>query len=387
MSSVLYKNNLRAKEVMPIRLVRAACLFLDYDYIGGNRMVNSVNVAPPQGNFAARTASQRTGLRAARDIAPSAMQPSVNVDISEMGRSMASTMFAERNSIDALGLNLQEFTEKELHEALTEEALQRKAWEAKTEYILSLPEDARNFMSRTMFFFFAPDRHLGPGAHTTENVPMAKLGYQLLDVLDLRQSDTANFISLGNKYAELRQSLTEQYSGEELERRLGELSTAFDLSVTYLADRRAWQVWKRLSFESLLMQVHNQTLAQGRESHLFEGGKKEIPSGAETQRIVETFAEALQQSTRFFAEMMREFIVENGILDPAKDYTRVQTLLRGADPPQGGLTFDEMTSLREIMSRPLMDTASGSHTGTWIIRGETTFDQLARAFPNLMSQA
>jgi hypothetical protein len=296
-------------------------------------------------------------------------------------------MFAQNNLGNSEELRLKEFIEKELPqvkvESMTEEAL--KAYhDARREYFMSLPEEARQFLHRIQSTFLS--RGIGSEGFITENAAMAKLGYQLLGALDFTQHDIFNFISLENKYTKLRQSLSEQYSGEKLEKRLNELTTAFELSVNYVADQRAFWTAIAIRAEDGRKMIHNQLLSQGFESPFFSSESIDSSLGSEVWKIAEAFASAVQESTRFFAEIVRDFAAENGSLNYARDFEMIEALLRDAGSPNGGFNFDEMTKLREILARPtLVLDSRNEHTGTRLLRSETIFDELARAFPSLMT--
>ncbi|MCL2388597.1 MAG: hypothetical protein FWC89_13780, partial [Defluviitaleaceae bacterium] len=166
-------------------------------------------------------------------------------------------------------------------------------------------QEAKFFLSQSSLFF---------GTNwTADDIVMAELGYQLIGALNPDASDTNNFVALANKYAELRQSLTDEFSGEELENRLNALSQAFDLSVEIQAHHRSTQTSIALRVEKARILVHNQIVQQGGQSPFFEGGKIELDHG-EFNRIKEALSAGVREAVSHFAHLTRQFVLENGVI-------------------------------------------------------------------------
>jgi hypothetical protein len=55
---------------------------------------------------------------------------------------------------------------------------------------------------------------------------------------------------------------------------------------------------------------------------------------------------ANNESTRYFAELTRQFILENGIINTEQGEKALLALLRSAPEPQGGFSFDNLNRNR-----------------------------------------
>ncbi|MCL1883826.1 MAG: hypothetical protein FWF81_08770 [Defluviitaleaceae bacterium] len=135
-----------------------------------------------------------------------------------------------------------------------------------------------------------------------ENAAMAEMGHKLSSVINANKSNLDNFVALGNKYAEIRESLEAMYSGEELESQLNKLSEAFDLTAQILAHERSTSAFLQMRFEQARTVLNNQLFNQNTE---IEYDEEKISN--------------IRNSTRFFAQLTRQFILENGAITSEHD--------------------------------------------------------------------
>ena len=286
-------------------------------------MINNVNSAIPTFNgIAARTLGNRplspntrANLQVPRTI------NGVDVNISEQ----AQKMFMMMQQCNDLTSRLQAFTEYDGN--LTPQ----------TDIDLSIfSQEAMNFLSKSSLFFGTD--------WTADDIVMAELGYQLIAAFNFDAGDTHNFMALANRYVELRQALVGEFSGEELENRLDALSQAFDLSVEILAHHRSVQTSIALRVERNRITMHNQMIEQGVQSPFFGGGKIEIDQD-EFMRIYEMLTTGVREAVSRFAQLTRQFVLENGLLNTAQDRETLEAFLQSAERPSGGFGLNDLNNI------------------------------------------
>ena len=235
-------------------------------------------------------------------------------------------------------------------------------------------QEAMTFLSQSSLFFGTD--------WTADDIVMAELGYQLIGAFNFDADDTHNFIALANRYSELRQALVGEFSGEELENRLNALSQAFDLSVEIQAHHRSTQTSIALRVERNRITMHNQMIQQGVQSPFFEGGKIEIDQN-EFNRIHEMLTAGVREAVSRFAQLTRQFVLENGLLNTAQDRETLEAFLQSAARPSGGLGLNDLNSLTGILRSDFPNGRDNTALNPIARRNETMFTELLRAFPRL----
>ena len=275
----------------------------------------------------------------------SAMQHSVNVDISDEARKLAASILAV-NEHDGVR---QEQTPLGLVEA---KGFNELFFLSQARFIVggeSISTDDKALLAEMGGRFIAH-------AHTGVNIGMGAPNHAL------------NIASIANEYAAIRQELEEQFYGEELERRLGLLSETFDLSVQIHAYWAEAQARSDMSFEYFKMQAHNY-ITTNRDRmlnppQLFDAGVFDKVEARNTSIAV---ADAIRNSIIHLANLTRQFVMENGKIDLSQ-LGELNSFLSNSDSAEGGLSFNTLNDVSRIIAQP-------RNLG----RSETQFDQLARA--------
>jgi len=255
------------------------------------------------------------------------------------------------------------------------------------EFIEKETEDLTNFFSHENFavlsqahsskaISFLSQAHFATGGTSSkmeffslENAAMAEMGHRLSSVINISRSDFDNFVALGNEYAEIRKSLEERYSGEELEAQLNKLSEAFDLTAQIFGHKRSTTAFLQMRIEQARIVVHNQLLNQNTTTRFFDEGRIEYDE-EKNQQFFSMVTNGIRESMKHFAQLTRQFILENGAITTKRDEEALLTLLRSAPKSQGGFSFDNLNNINEILNRPL---GSGGTP-----RPETMFTELGR---------
>ena len=177
-----------------------------------------------------------------------------------------------------------------------------------------------------------------------ENADVANTGAQLLGAYEPNQSDLNN---IANNYVMFRRQFEEQYSGEELETRLQQLSDAFDLIVGEIAHREAENANMRFNTERLWIRIHNGLNNVGIQSNIF--AKDYIEYDEEQKRnISNTITDMVRETTAHFAQMTREFVLENGAIRDDNDLQLLTQFLQSAERSDGRFSFDDLQTLNDI---------------------------------------
>jgi len=237
-------------------------------------------------------------------------------------------------------------------------------------------QEAMTFLSQSSLFF---------GTNwSADDIVMAELGYQLIGAFNFDADDTHNFIALANKYAEMHQALTEEFSGEELENRLIALSQAFDLSVDIQAHHRSLQTSIALRVEQNRITAHNQIIQQGQQSPFFEGGKIEVDQD-EFNRIHEMLTTGVRGAVSRFAHLTRQFVLENGFVNTEQDREALEAFLQSAERTSGSLGLNDLKNVTEILRSDFPNGRNNTMTPI-AIRNETIFTGLLQTFSHVLPQ-
>jgi len=187
---------------------------------------------------------------------------------------------------------------------------------------------------------------------------IADFGLQLsrLDVLPWLD-DVGNFARLANKYAEIRQSLEEEYYGDELEAQLKRLSQAFDMTVQFNASVRAVEISFRLEEMKYALS--------------WLGG---MPGFSQEQfmQLSERLTVGVEEAVSHFARLARQFVLENGSVLKEQDKALLEKFLRSEQRGQGRLSFDD---LRTIDRAATSGVVPGQDAGTVLVNN---FNELLR---------
>jgi hypothetical protein len=228
----------------------------------------------------------------------------------------------------------------------------RSAWTAMTQ---NFSEQGQRFMSAVMVGFlneemFTPENIEG-------NAAMAEIGYNLTQGILFYQHDKEGFLAnltdlervtmLANRYAEMRQSFEEQYSGEELENKLNHLSQAFNLTVEKIAHISERFAYMSMRMDSFRISLHNKLLERGQPG-MFNGGMIEFDE-EQFSNMQERVSTGMRESVSHFAHLIRQFVLENGAVNSEQQQKLLESFLRAAPPSSGGFTFDEFNALSEIL--------------------------------------
>jgi hypothetical protein len=273
------------------------------------------------------------------------MQDSVKVDISDLARKLAANILTKHESHDG---RRQEQVELGLAEGYSFEQV----------FFLS---EARAFTSDISL--------------SSENAQMAEMGARILGSVSAfvfgSQVPPRNHLydvaAMANEYAEIRQELEEQFSGEELKRRLGLLSKAFELSTQIHARDVEVHARDLMSFEYFKMQAHNYTTENRHRMYnprqLFDAG---VFDKVEVRNITNAVANAMRNSIVHFANLARQFVLQNGKVDLSQ-LGDLNNFLSNSTPAEDGFSFDSLNDVSRIMTQPKT-----------IGRSQTQFDQLAQ---------
>jgi len=325
-------------------------------------MVNNVNstMPTPFANNSARVFGNRLAkLNLPTNFSTPNARSGVEVNISEQ----AQKLFMQMQQGNDLTSRLKAFVEYDGN--LTPQ----------TDIDLSIfSQEAMTFLSQSSLFFGTD--------WTADDIVMAELGYQLIGAFNFDTDDTHNFIALANRYSELRQALTEEFTGEELENRLNALSQAFDLSVEIQAHHRSIQTSIALRVERNRITMHNQMIQQGVQSPFFEGGKIEIDQN-EFNRIHEMLTAGVRDAVGRFAQLTRQFVLENGLLNTAQDRENLEAFLQSAERPSGGLGLNDLNSITGILRSDFPNGRDNTTLNPIARRNETMFTELLKALPHL----
>jgi len=150
------------------------------------------------------------------------------------------------------------------------------------------------------------------------------------------RSATTVFTELSNKYAEMRSWLEERFIGEELEKKLDWLNRAFEnAEETY-----AWL----LAEESRFVMFYQKQMM---ENNNIQFNRDQF------DRDVEKLMVGIYEAAIIFAQLARQFVIENGAINSEQDKKALETFLDEAPRQQGSFTFNEFNSVNEIMRRSL----------------------------------
>ena len=258
----------------------------------------------------------------------SAMQQSVTLNISDEARELAASVLTQHAPHDGIP---QEQTELGLVEG----------------------------HSSGQFFFLTQAREfMSDNSLSDENTLMAEMGARLIRGVPIGvsinmgvQNHAYTMANMANEYATIRQELEEQFSGEELERRLGLLSEAFDLSTQIHAHWAEAQVRSDMSFEYFKMQAHNYTTENRHRMynprHLFNAG---VFDKEETRNTANAIAEAVRNSIIHFANLTRQFVLDNGQINTSQ-LDDLNNFLNNSNSAEGGLSFNALNDVSRITSQ------------------------------------
>ena len=141
---------------------------------------------------------------------------------------------------------------------------------------------------------------------------------------------------LSNKYDELRESLLEgQLTGEALEVKLNFLKGAFNWASKQLANYLETRASDLLFNQSKMMEHQNISFNR----HEFEQTYKNITEGT-------------REAVLYFAQLVRQFVLENGRINSEQDKKALEAFLNEAPRQQGSLSFNNFNSLSEILQKP-----------------------------------
>ncbi|MCL2226489.1 MAG: hypothetical protein FWB97_02525 [Oscillospiraceae bacterium] len=182
------------------------------------------------------------------------------------------------------------------------------------------------------------------------------------------ESDTRNMAALANSYAEIRQSLEATYTGGNLENRLEALSEAFAFSADRLARQSEHIATRRMNVETInrIKQMRREMGITGHMSIELPGGMSatfftagpgldgEVPEEllerledyvSTTEQIISSMREA----NAHFANLARQFVLENGAVSTADDKDLLESFFRAAERPEGSFSFDELSAAHDIV--------------------------------------
>jgi len=194
-----------------------------------------------------------------------------------------------------------------------------------------------------------------------ENAEVAEMGNNLISGLrlnthiDERNTGNAATIELANRYAEMRNSFEERYTGEELETMLSRLSDAFDLVVGHIANAEAETAYSRFGFQRFGVIKHNILVGQENAPTLFNKGEIEVPEDG-FRSLIENVVGSIREATAHFARMTRDFVLENGAVTSESHIQLLNQFLQTAERPEGKLTFNGLSETREILGTRNRDT-------------------------------
>jgi N-acetylglutamate synthase-like GNAT family acetyltransferase len=203
---------------------------------------------------------------------------------------------------------------------------------------------------------------------------MAEMGHSLSSVINTSTSDVDNFVALANKYAEMRTSLEMEYSGAELETQLNKLSEAFDLTVGILAHERATTARLRMGIELARIAAHNQLLNQNTTKRFFDSAYIEYDK-EKINNIFLMVTNSIRESIEHFAQLTRQFVLENGAITTERDEDALLAILRSTPESSRGFSFDNLKSINEILSRSF---GSSDTPRSHVRHQETMFTELGR---------
>jgi len=227
--------------------------------------------------------------------------------------------------------------------------------------------EALSFMSRIQFSLGFAQKSgnwelmlQNEGAHEwlVQNADVADMGARLVSgsgiwdessMSNMNVTGDAAINKLANRYAEMRSSLEERYTGEELETMLGRLSDAFDLVASHIAHGEAESARMRLDTERIWIRLHNAMNSAGVQSNVF--AKDYIEYDEEQKRnISNTITDMVRETTVHFAQMTRDFVLENGAIRDESALQLLTQFLQSAEPSEGRFSFNDLQTLNDIRS-------------------------------------
>jgi len=228
-----------------------------------------------------------------------------------------------------------------------------------------LSTGAMNFLNRANQFANNEIR-------TGDNALMAEFGYKLIGGLahtglinpNIGASDHA--IDLANRYVELRESLLEQFYGEELEKKLNALSQAFDFAAEIQSEAHELSIRLELTTEMVRIAFHNAGIEQGVNEWIKFDSEHITQNTEEISRI----AAAVREAMLHFTHQARQFILENGVINTQQDRENVTAFLQNDQRADGGLTLDQLNTTHSIVNR--------HHNGSRGVQNETMFTEISR---------
>ncbi|MCL1987643.1 MAG: hypothetical protein FWG64_06700 [Firmicutes bacterium] len=223
---------------------------------------------------------------------------------------------------------------------LTEQQRQR--------YGISEAADHFLFLTQQTHDIYAQLQH-----YSLDNIPMAEMGAQLMSVLGEFGSryDVQNMTNLANKYSEMRQSLEEQFTGEELEIQISNLDRAFELTSDYYSGFRAMQTQLSMRREMVQMFYHNQAVADGRVGN-FNMGKIEISEEKinDMLQLIDKISNGMRESLNHFTNIVKDFVMQNGLVSSEEQQLSLLDHLQNAEPNEKGFTFNFMNDIYAAMN-------------------------------------
>ena len=164
------------------------------------------------------------------------------------------------------------------------------------------------------------------------------------------------------RYAKLRKSLEEQYSGEELEKYLGMLEEAYDTSVDRAASYATYKERRKMERELFgsLMRLNRSgvlvgfNIENGRFKSLTINGKdvdKEILK--QFNLMTSKFYDAIRESTRNFANLAKQYVTENGAAESERDINLLEEFLRKQTLPENCFAFDDLNTIKNSRDNSL----------------------------------
>ena len=94
--------------------------------------------------------------------------------------------------------------------------------------------------------------------------------------------------------------------------------------------------------------MHNQMIEQGVQSPFFGGGKIEIDQD-EFNRIHEMLTTGVREAVSRFAQLTRQFVLENGLLNTAQDREILEAFLLSAERPSGDVGLNDLNNIDSFL--------------------------------------
>jgi len=172
------------------------------------------------------------------------------------------------------------------------------------------------------------------------------------------RSATTVYTELSNKYAVMRSFIEERFTGDELENKLTLLNNAFKSAEEKYARLLAEEARFTMYYQKQMMEQNN--ISFNRDQF---------------NQDVEKIMGGIYEAAIFFAQLARQFVIENGAINSEQDKKALETFLNEAPRQQGSFTFNEFNSVNEIIRRPLPRWQEEMHLHS-MTASETTINRM-----------